>query len=347
MDTLTLARVPLEYRVRVSGIVEPRTRVELFAEEGGRVLEVGAEDLDIVEAGQLLVRIDPLAGEVEVARSEALAAQAESELSLARANLERQKTLATSRVASESDLDTAVNTERVAVAVHRAAKASLRDAHDRLAKRTVLAPFGGVLRGFDVEAGEYVTPGQRLGELLDASRVRVRIGLRDRDVVAVSPGALAEVEVEARPGEVFTGTVLRVAGAADEMTHKFPVEVEVENPGGRLLPGMVARVRLKLGGVREARLVPRDAVLDRFGLFFVYVVHAEPEGAVVARQRRVAVKSVPFRPGELEVTEGLDVGERIVTSGLRQLSDGSRVEPRSILGARPGARTGVRPEALP
>ena len=95
---------------------------------------------------------------------------------------------------------------------------------------------------------------------------------------------------------------------------------------------MVASVRLDLGGRRPALLVPREAVQDEFGLSFVYVVHAEPEGGIIATRRRVIVRPVPFRPGELEVTEGIEVGSRIATTGLRQLRDGIRVAPRDMLG---------------
>ncbi len=85
VDTLILAPAALQRRVRVSGMIEASRGVELFAEQAGRLLEVGAEALDRVTAGQLLMRIDPLPGEVEVARAEATLAQVKSELDLARA----------------------------------------------------------------------------------------------------------------------------------------------------------------------------------------------------------------------------------------------------------------------
>lgn len=327
VETERVDLVPLRSRLEESGMVEARRRVDLFAEEGGRVLEVGAERLDRVEEGRLLVRLDPLAAEVEVARAEAALARARSELDLARANLARLRSLASNRVSSEKDLDQAANDERVALATWRAAEASLRDARDRLAKKTILAPFAGVLREFPVEAGEYVGPGERVAELLEVSRVRVEIGLRDRDVVAVRAGSSARVRVDARPGERFDGTVTRVAGAADPETRKFAVQVEVENPGERLLPGMIANVELDLGTSREALLVPREAVLDEFGLDFVYVVEAGGADGPRARQRRIETRPVPFQPGVLEVTSGLAGGERIATTRLRQLADGARIEP--------------------
>ncbi|MGH0033439.1 MAG: efflux RND transporter periplasmic adaptor subunit [Myxococcota bacterium] len=329
-------RVPLRPRIQVSGMVEARRQVELFAEQSGRVLEIGAERLDRVAEGQVLLRLDPLAAEVEVARAEASLAQAKSELDLARANLARLRNLASSRVSSEKDLDQAANDERVALATWRAADASLRDARDRLEKKTVIAPFAGVLREFPVEAGEYVAPGERVAELLELSRVRVEIGLRDREVVAVPTGASARVRAEARPGETFDGIVTRVAGAADPQTRKFAVQLEIENPEERLLPGMVAQVDLDLGRSREALLVPKEAVLDDFGLSFVYVVEGGGPDGPVARRRRIETRPVPFQPGDLEVTEGLAGGERIATTQLRQLADGVRVEPRTAVAQRRG-----------
>ncbi|MCG8591419.1 MAG: efflux RND transporter periplasmic adaptor subunit [Proteobacteria bacterium] len=328
VQTVLVEPARVDHQVEVAGLVEARRRVELFAEEGGRVIEVGAEELDQVEAEGLLLRIDPLAAEVRVARSEAALARAESELELAGANLGRRRNLAKSRVSSESDLDEATSAQRVALATQRAAEADLREARDALAKRTLMAPFAGVLRSFPVEVGEYVSPGQRVAELLDVSHVRMEIGLRDRDVVAVRPGAPARVEIQALPGETFTGSVLRVAAASDPQTKKFPVQIEVANPEGRLLPGMVARVRLDLGEARLATLIPREAVLDEFGLAFVYLAEPGADEHTVARRRRVRVRDVPFQPTVLEVEAGLDRGDRIVTTQLRQLREGARLAVR-------------------
>ncbi|MEE2673942.1 MAG: efflux RND transporter periplasmic adaptor subunit [Myxococcota bacterium] len=338
VDTLVVAPSTLEGRISMSGLVQPRRRVELFAEQAGRVLEVGAEKLDRVTTGQLLLRIDPLPGEVEVARAEATLAQARSDLNLADAELARSQKLATSQISSASDLDRRQNAHQVALAVKRAAQASVRAARDRLSQRELFAPFDGVLREFDCEVGEYVSPGQPIGELLDVSRVRVHIGLRDRDVVAVQPEMQAKVRVDARDGEVRSGTVLRVAAAAESATRKFPVQVEVENADGLLMPGMLARVELELGNQSQAILVPREAVLSDFGLPFVYVVHAEPGTPSIVRRRRVTVQEVPFHPGSMAVTQGLSSGERIAVTSLRQLRDGSQVAPKTLHGSRSKAQ---------
>ena len=201
------------------------------------------------------------------------------------------------------------------------------EARDQLSKKVIRAPFEGVLRTFSVEVGEYVRDGQQLAELLDLATVRMTVGVSDRQIVSIRRGAPVEVDVEALPGERFAGTVLRVGSATDADTRKFPVEVEVANPDERLLPGMVARVTLDLGDERPVLLVPRDATVDEFALRFVYVL--EPDGSdTVARRRNVRLRDVAFQPGVLQVDDGLESGETIAVTGMRQLSSGAVVEVR-------------------
>jgi RND family efflux transporter MFP subunit len=293
------------------------------------VLEVGAVELDRVEAGQLLVRIDPTLAEVATLRARAAIARAESEGTLARANLERNQGLAGRNVSSRAALDEAENSARLAKASRLEAQAALAEAEDRLAKKTIVAPFAGALRSFPVEKGEYVRPGERVAELLDVARLRITIGLNDRQVVDVRPGAMVGVRVDARPGEPIMGQVVRVGGAIDLTTRKFPVEIEVDNAEARLLPGMVARVLLTLGEPRPLVAIPLDAIMEEYGLEHVFVVlpAAGADEATRVQKRRIETGPISFRPTEREVLAGLQPGERIATTSVRQLRDGMAVRP--------------------
>lgn len=332
VKVLRVVPTPLRLRAEVAGVLEPRRTVLLFSETQGAVTAVGAEALDTVEAGQVLVEIDPLLAEVAVERARAAVTRGRSDLALARANRERRSSLADRGVASTAALEDAENAEAVAAAALREARAQLTSARDDLAKKVIRAPFAGTLRTFEVEAGEYVRVGQRLGELLDGSTARIIVGLSDRDVVAVVPGQPADVRVEAYPGEVFAGAVLRVGRASDADSRKFPVEVEIPNASGRLLPGMVATVSLELGAAEPRLLIPRDATVDEFGVRSVFVIDAigsDSEPGYVAHRRRVQVRHVPFRPAEFEVTLGLASGETIAVTATRQLRDGEAVRIES------------------
>lgn len=314
--------------VEIAGVLVPRRIVLLLAETSGPVTAIGAEDLDVAESGQVLVEIDPLLAEVAVERASAGVTRAQSEFELAKTNHARRSSLADSGVSSASALDDASNAERIAGANLRVAVAELKRARDDLANKTIKAPFAGSLRHFGAEIGEFLQVGDQLGELLDSSAARVTIGLTDRQVVVVRPGQPATVFVDALRGETFEGQILRVGRASDASTKKFPVQVEIPNPDGRLLPGMIATVRVDLGSAADRLLIPRDVTINEFGLHSVFVVEAGPDGdGFVARRRRVEVRPVPFQPVSLEVLSGVAAGERIALSAVRQLRDGEDVVP--------------------
>jgi RND family efflux transporter MFP subunit len=318
----------VDTRVEISGVLEPRRVVLLFAETSGPVTAIGAEDLDTVEADQVLVEIDPLLAEVAVENASAGVTRAQSELELAKSNLARRSSLADNKISSASALEDATNAQRVASAELRVALAELKRAKDDLANKVIRAPFGGSLRRFDVEIGEFLQLGEQLGELLDGSTSRVTIGLSDLQVVVVRPGHAASIRVAAFRGEAFEGEVLRVGKASDPVTKKFPVQVEIPNSDGRLLPGMIATVHLDLGTATDRLLIPRNAIIDEFGLHSVFVIETGPGGeGFVANHRRIQVREVPFQPASFEVLSGVTAGERIALSEVRQLRDGEPVIP--------------------
>lgn len=309
-------------RVALPAIIEAKRSVRLASETEGRVLVVSAEALDRVDAEQHLVQIDPLRARVAVERARAAVTRATSELGLAKTSLERQQSLKERAVTSESALDDASNQSRVAESSLRDARAQLEAARDDLAKKTIRAPFAGVLRSFEVEAGEYVRMGQELGELLDVSAARVILGLSDRQITTVKAGEPIELTAEAYPNRRFDGEILRV-GAASDRSKKFPVEVEFDNSDGALLPGMIVRVHLDLADAQDRVFVPREALASEYGRGFVYVLK---DG--VAMRRDVSVRELPFDPSRVEILNGLSGGERVAVSGVRLLTDGARARVR-------------------
>jgi membrane fusion protein (multidrug efflux system) len=149
----------------------------------------------------------------------------------------------------------------------------------------------------------------------------------------------AQVEVDAFPGEQFSGAVSRVAPVFDPATRTATIEIEVPNPGFRLKPGMYARVRLTVEEKPAALTVPRNAIVDQNGVRGVFLVvedTAHFQGVTTGIQDEAYV----------EVVEGLTDGQRVVTSGALALRDGDRVIPldngaaSNPGGTAPGGREG-------
>jgi len=339
IPTLTVEAVtvsPTEARtvVDVSGVLEPVRQVVIGAEVAGRVVSIEVDEHTPVEADDLLVKLDPALPRAAVEQARAALLRAESTQKLAAAELERQRKLSRQGVASTAELERAESEAQSASAQVAEARAALLDAETRLAKTAIRAPFAGVVTALDLEPGAYLNPGQRVAELADLSHVEVEVGLSDREILAVADGDPVRVSVEALSGRAFAGRVHNPGRTADAQTRKYPVAIRVPNPDGLLLPGMLGTVRFALGDARAALFVPRRSVFSEFDLDYLYVLEpvgsgeVEPDDVAVARRRRVETRAIPFRREQLEVTAGLEPGERIAASGVRDIREGLRVRLR-------------------
>ncbi len=340
VDATTVSPVSAKTTVDVAGVLNPVREVVIGAEIGGRVIAIDAEEHTPVEQGEILVRLDPALPEAAVEQARASLLRAEASARLARSEVARQRELSRQGVASASELDRAESQDQTSDAEVAQARAALNDAETRLAKTEIRAPFGGVVSALDLEPGAYLAPGMAVAELADLGEVEIEVGLSDQEILAVSDRMPVRVSVEALPGRWFDGHVVNPGRTADAQTRKYPVAVRVPNSDGTLLPGMLGTVRFELGDARPVLRIPRRSVSREFELEYLYVL--EPaDGGDTARQRRVKTRPVAFQPELLEITDGVEAGERIATSGVAALRDGQLVRVRQ------SASTAARPAEDP
>ncbi|MCL6451691.1 MAG: efflux RND transporter periplasmic adaptor subunit [Acetobacteraceae bacterium] len=205
-----------------------------------------------------------------------------------------------------------------AAAQVRQAQAALELAQSQLAQTRVVAPSAGLVAACNVEAGELVSPGLPLLTLVDIDRVVIEVGLAQDLVNLVSPGQELEVLVPAAGEAATTARVTAVAPAADARTRTFLAQLEADNPGHRLKPGMFCQVLVVQAEHHGVLLVPQEALVESEGRTLVFVAE---DG--VARERRV---EVGLRDGaRAEVLSGLKPGERVVVAGQHYLHDGARI----------------------
>ncbi len=328
------------FRIDVSGILEPIRRVVVAAEVSGQVVSVDVAEHATVEKGQVLVRLDPALPEAAAMRSRATLLRAESLNRLARSELRRQRDLSKRGVTSQADLDRAESEARSTSAQVSEARAALNDAETRLAKTEIRAPFTGVVSSLDLDPGAYLQPGQAVLEIADLSEIEIKVGVSGRDRLGLAVGDRVEVSVQALPGETFEGRIASLGPTADAVTRKYPVPVVIENGDEKLLGGMLGTLRFELGDERRTLIVPRRAIRIEFDLQYLFVLEASGENRAITRRRRVETRPLPFRPEILEVIQGLEPGERIATTGVRELRDGQLVRLRAGSPGPDGSPTG-------
>lgn len=182
----------------------------------------------------------------------------------------------------------------------------------------VEAPLSGVVGRIYVDLGAAVSPQTPVALVANIDQVRARVDIPEKYISALNTQLLAEVSVDAWPDQVFTGRVFRISPVFDQDTRTAPLEIVVENPDGRLMPGMFARVEILLKASRQAAVVPREAIMGRGEDTTAYVVQGK---TVRLRSVRIGLR----RGSRLEVLEGLSQGDMVVVMGQQRLRDGSTV----------------------
>lgn len=289
------------------------------SETAGRVVDVLVEAGERVEDGQVLLRLDVGRPASVAQAANAAVAQSDARLTQAERELERTKKLVRTGGLPEQRLDDAQDAVRLASAARDAARAEARLARRGLTDAVIRAPFGGTVVERMVELGEYLAPGSPLLRLADTSLLKARVLLDPREAIDVTVGSPANISVYARPGEAFTGKVVRVGEVIDTRTRRLPVEIELDDHGGRLRPGLVAKFEVVTGEPKMEIRVPLDGVFERFGSQHLYVI----EGGI-ARRRAVELGSVGA--GFAEVVQGVEPGETVVVKGVTRVVDGSKVQ---------------------
>jgi membrane fusion protein (multidrug efflux system) len=318
VHTITIAPETIVPTSTATAEILANRQANLRSETAGRVVDVSIEAGDRVAEGQVLLRLDVGRPASAAEAAKAAVAQGEARLHQAERELGRTEKLVETGGLPEQRLDDAADTVRLASAALDAARAEARLARRGLTEAVVRAPFSGTVVERTVELGEYLAPGSPLLVLADTSVLKARVLLDPREALDVAVGANATISVYARPGETFTGKVVRVGEVIDPRTRRLPVEVELDEHGGRVRSGLVASFSVQTGAPRDVIQVPLDGIFERFGSQYIYVVE---DG--LAKRRAIVLG--PVRAGYAEIVEGVAPGDTVISDGVTRVVDGAEV----------------------
>ncbi|UCE30674.1 MAG: efflux RND transporter periplasmic adaptor subunit, partial [Burkholderiales bacterium] len=284
--------------VSAVGTLRARESVVVRPEIAGRITRIGFSDGGRVARGALLVGLDDTIPAAEVE-------QARAEVELSRANFQRTEDLARRKFVSGRALDEAAANLKVVAARFQLAQA-------RLAKSSIHAPFTGVVGLRNISVGDYVREGAELAVLEDTSSMKVDLRVPERLLGSIEVGQALEVEVDALPGQRFRASIEAIDVQVDVNGRSVIVRGRIPNPKAVLRSGMFARARIVLETRANALVVPEEAV------------ELTDSGAVVFRvfegkAMRTPVRTGVQRGGKIEIRQGLQVGDRVVTAGQLKL----------------------------
>lgn len=187
-----------------------------------------------------------------------------------------------------------------------------------LSEATIRAPIDGVVTERYIKLGNTLTPNSQAFEIKRSDAIEAILNVPERELAKFQPGQFARVIVDALNQQIFSGVVDRVAPEVDANSGTFRVTVVLENSNGLLKPGMFARVSVRFDTSDDALLIARDAVLTQENETSVFVVR---DGTAMRQSVKVGYPT----GGQIEIRDGLEVGDQVIVTGQRGLRDGSNV----------------------
>lgn len=307
VKTQVVSSASVDNRMTYVGIVEEREGTAVSFTSMGVVKRMLVNEGQYVSRGQLIAEMDDT-------QARNLLSGAEAQMTQANDALERYKMLHDN--GSLPEVQWVEIQSKVAQA-----KSQLEVAKKNLADCRLTAPVSGMIGQRAVKAGETALPSQAVVTILDISSVKVKVSIPESEVSGIHASTPTTVSVEAVGIQVNGGRIEKGV-VADALTHTYDVRIQVANSDRKLLPGMVASVSFmseKSQGSSEKSLPVTAVQKAADGSLFVWTIANDS----TAHRAKVSIGET--NGNNVSVTEGLEVGQRVVTEGYQKLSEGTKV----------------------
>lgn len=288
----------------IVGTIQSNNDVMVISETQGRTLKVFIKTGDFVKEGSVIAQVDD-----ELKKAAYMTAKVNFDK--AKKDLERMEALFKEKNISDSDLEGARLQATAAEAQFIAAQRTLNDTK-------IKAPISGIVADKFINPGTMVAPGTPVANIIDISKLKVRVNVPERDVFRLKTGEGVTLSTDIYPGTKLNGKIESISSKADN-AHTYPVEITIPNSSRNpLKAGMFAQVNFTGTSSRKALTIPRIAIITSIKNPRIYVV----ENGVARLRDIIAGKEVNRK---VEVLGGLKAGEMVVVSGQNNLMDNAKV----------------------
>ena len=291
--------------VRSNGEVEAVYDAFISPETNGQITQIHVEEGDRVEQGQLLVSL-----KTNVIRSNIQEVQ--TNLELARKTFEKQKRLWADSVGSEMQYLEAKNRKE-------SLENRLATLREQLEMSRIRAPYSGVVESINQKVGELGSPGMQLLHLVNLKKLKVEARITEQYISRVHKGDVVEVRFPSYPEMNKRVPITRKGSVIDKESRTFTIEAHLDNPQEKIRPNQIAIVNVLDYSIDSALVVPSNVIKQDMQGDYVYVVTNSEKA------RKVYVKTGRSYNNQTVVTSGVKPGNRVITSGYTQVSEGEQV----------------------
>src|SRR5688572_3247149 len=303
----------------LSGDVRPRYETRLSFRLPGQMLSRKVEVGSRVHAGQTVAVLDGRDARLAESSARAQLAQAQSQATLAEADLKRFSELRAKNFISQAEFDRREAQARQAAEQVAAARAQASQAANQVGYTLLAAPHAGVITALEAEAGQVLTAGQTVARLARTEELEIAVNVPEHRLESFQKANTYEIRMWSAPDKIYRGRLRELSPVADPASRTYAARISVQQEDGALAIGMTAELRVRSSGDALAQ-VPLSALFHRDGRPAVWIVEND-------RVRLQQVATGEVQGNAVAVTAGLHAGQRIVTAGVNRLADGQRVAP--------------------
>jgi RND family efflux transporter MFP subunit len=319
--TVRIARVerkPIHSYLILNGTVEPERKVEVFSRLSAYVNRLASEEGDLVKEGQLLAHLDDTEIRISYQQAKIQLDQAKLTLDEELNNHTRNQELKKNNLISEQMFQASQATYRKAKLEYENKLENFKNLKLQLDYTRITAPVGGFVTERLVEVGSKVNANQQVFTVEDFNPLLIKVYVPTSDIVNLKKGMIAAINTDILKGMTFEGTVKLINPRIDVQSGTVKVTIEVFDKAMRLKPGMFVEVKIMVSDKDDALVIPRKSVQYKQNIPYVFVFK---RGEV---SRRDIVTGIT-EGDDIEVLEGIDDGEAIVTVGVETLKDNMKV----------------------
>ena len=316
--------------LNVIGTMAAVQGVTVSADLPGTVDRINFESGKWVKEGDILVELDTRQEKAQLAAMEAAR-------DLAHINYDRMQQLVKQGVVAKTEYDTATATQK-------SSDAQVGEVRAAIARKTIRAPFSGILGIRQVNLGQYLSAGQPIVSLQSLDPIYVNFGVPQQDAVQARIGRTLRIRSDEMRGSQFTGKVTALDSIVNESTRNVQVQATLANPGGKLHPGMFVQVEITTGADRPVISLPASAInYAPYGdSVFIVGDMKDPKGNTYRGVHQQFVKVEGSRGDQVAVVSGLKPGDEVVSSGVFKLRNGAAVQVNNKV--QPSNSTSPKPE---
>lgn len=328
----------------VIGTVAPVQGVTVSADLPGVVARISFESGASVREGDLLVQLDTKQEQAQLAQQQARLVANEAARELARLNFERLQGLVNDGAITRAEYDRAAAELKQTSAQQAQTEAQIEEIRAAIERKTIRAPFSGILGLRQINLGQYLSAGAAVVPLQSLDPIYVNFGVPQQDSGQVRVGQTVRITTEDLAGSTFAGRITASNSIIDEATRNIQIQATLANPDGKLRPGMFVQAEVVLGASQQAVTLPASAISYAPYGNSVFVVEElkDPGGRTYRGVRQQFVKLGPARGDQIAVVSGVKASEEVVTSGVFKLRNGAAVVINNKV--QPGNKPAPKPE---